>query len=46
MFIFEDLSAYKIPWSHIDWLKFCFQLRILNVHHFGMVEATGLQGMA
>jgi hypothetical protein len=27
---FEDLSAYKIPWSHVDWCKFCIHLRSLK----------------
>jgi hypothetical protein len=40
---FEDLSAYKISLSHIDWCKFCNYLGSLNVHHFGMVQATGLK---
>jgi hypothetical protein len=40
---FEDLSVYKISWSHIDWCKFCIHLRSLNVRHFGMVEGTELK---
>jgi hypothetical protein len=28
---------------HDDWCKFCIYLRSLNVRHFGMVKATGLQ---
>jgi hypothetical protein len=40
---FEDLSAYKISWSHVNWCKFCIHLRSLNVRHFGMVEGTGLR---
>jgi hypothetical protein len=40
---FEDLSVYKISWSHVDWCKFCIHLRSLNVHHFGMAEGTGLK---
>jgi hypothetical protein len=40
---FEDLSVYKISWSHVDWCKFCIHLRSLNVCHFGMVEGTGLK---
>jgi hypothetical protein len=43
---FEDLSVYKISWSHIDWCKFCTHLRSLNVRHFGMVECMGLKSMA
>jgi hypothetical protein len=42
---FEDLSVYKISWSHVDWCKFCIHLRSLNVHHFGMVEGTVLKSM-
>jgi hypothetical protein len=38
---FEDLSVYKISWSHVDWCKFCIHLRSLNVRHFEMVEGTG-----
>jgi hypothetical protein len=34
----EDLSAYKISWSYIDWRKFCIHLMSLNVHHFGMIK--------
>jgi hypothetical protein len=40
---FEDLSVYKILWSHVGWCKFCIHLRSLNVRHFGMVEGTGLK---
>jgi hypothetical protein len=40
---FEDLSVYKISYSHVDWCKFCINLRSLNVRHFGMVEGTGLK---
>jgi hypothetical protein len=43
---FEDLSVYKIPWSHVDWCKFCIHVRSLNVHHFVMVEGTGLKSTA
>jgi hypothetical protein len=39
---FEGLSAYKISWSYVDWYKFCFHLRSLNVRHFGMVEHYGI----
>jgi hypothetical protein len=39
---FEDLSVYKISWSHTDWHKFCIHLRSLNVSHFGMLEGKGL----
>jgi hypothetical protein len=38
----ENLSVYKISWSHVDWCKFCIHLRRLNVRHFGMVGGTGL----
>jgi hypothetical protein len=34
---FEDLTVYKISWSHVEWYKFCIHLRSLNVRHFGMV---------
>jgi hypothetical protein len=27
---FEDLSVYKISWSHVDWCKFCIHLRNLK----------------
>jgi hypothetical protein len=40
---FEDLSVYKISWSHVDWCKFCIHLRSLNVRLFVMVEGTGLK---
>jgi hypothetical protein len=43
---FEDLSVYKILWSHVDWCKFCIHLRSSNVRHFGMVEGTGLKSTA
>jgi hypothetical protein len=43
---FEDLSAYKISWSHVEWCKFCIHLRSLNVRHFGMVEGKGLKSTA
>jgi hypothetical protein len=43
---FEDLSVYKISWSHVDWCKFCIHLWSLNVRHFVMVEGTGLKGTA
>jgi hypothetical protein len=40
---FEDLSVYKILWSHVEWCKFCMHLRSSNVRHFGMVKCTGLK---
>jgi hypothetical protein len=43
---FQDLSACKISWSHVHWLKFCIHLRNSNVRHLGMIEATGLELMA
>jgi hypothetical protein len=43
---FEDLSLYKVSWSHVDWCKFRIHLRSLNVHYFGMVEVTGLTSTA
>jgi hypothetical protein len=42
---FEDLSENKIPWSQVDWWKFCIHLRSLNIHRFGMAEATWLKIM-
>jgi hypothetical protein len=43
---FQDLSAYKISWSHIEKFKFFIHLRSLNVCHLGMVEAVGLKIVA
>jgi hypothetical protein len=43
---FEDVSEYKISWSHVDWCKFCIHLRSLNVRHFEMVEGTRLKSTA
>jgi hypothetical protein len=43
---FEDLSVYKISYSHVDCCKFCIHLRSLNIRHFGMVEVTGLERTA
>jgi hypothetical protein len=43
---FEDISVYKISWSHFDWCKFCIHLRSLNVRHFVMFEGTGLKSKA
>jgi hypothetical protein len=43
---FEDLSVYKISWSHVDRCKFCIHLGSLNVLNFGMFEGTGLKSMA
>jgi hypothetical protein len=43
---FEDLSVYKISYSHVDWCKCCIHLRSLNVRNFGMVEDTGLKRTA
>jgi hypothetical protein len=40
---FEDLSVYKMSWSHVEWCKFCIHLRSSNVRHFGMVKCTGLK---
>jgi hypothetical protein len=40
---FEDLTVYKMLWSHIDWCKFCIHLSSLNVRHFVIVEDTGLK---
>jgi hypothetical protein len=36
---FEALSAFH------DRYKFCIHFRSLNIHHFGMVEATGLKSV-
>jgi hypothetical protein len=41
----EGLSKYKIPWSYVEWCKFCFYLRSSNVRNFGMVAATALKIM-
>jgi hypothetical protein len=43
---YEDLSVFKIAWSHVDWCKFFIHLRSLNVRHFGMLQGTGLISMA
>jgi hypothetical protein len=40
---FQDLSAYKMSWSHVDWWKFCIHLKSLNFLHFEVVEANGLK---
>jgi hypothetical protein len=42
----EDLSAYKMSWSYIYWCKFLIHLISMNVRHFGLVKATGLNVMA
>jgi hypothetical protein len=42
---FEDLSVFKISWSHVDWCKFCVHLRSLNVRHFGILEGMELISM-
>jgi hypothetical protein len=39
---FEDLSSYKVSWSHVAWCKCCPHRRSLNVCHFG-IAATELQ---
>jgi hypothetical protein len=39
---FEDLSVYKISWSHVDWCKFYIHLRRLNVRHLGILEGMRL----
>jgi hypothetical protein len=43
---FEDLSVYRISCSRVDWCRCYSHLRSLNVHHFGMVEGTGLKSRA
>jgi hypothetical protein len=40
---FEDLSTYKIAWSHVNWCKFCIHLISLNDRHIEFVEATELK---
>jgi hypothetical protein len=42
---FQDLSACKISWSHVEWHKFFIHLESLNVRDFGVVEATRLRIM-
>lgn len=37
--------AYKTAWCHVDWFKFCIQLKSLKVRHFGLVKDTGLENM-
>jgi hypothetical protein len=32
--LFKDLSEYEILSSHVDWCKFCTNLRSFNVRHF------------
>jgi len=39
----DDLSAYTISWSCVDWCKFRIHLRNLNVCQFGMAEGTTLK---
>jgi hypothetical protein len=43
---FKDLLAQKMLWPHVEWCKFSFHLRSLNVHNFGMVETIGLKILA
>jgi hypothetical protein len=43
---FEDLSEKKIHGPTLTGASFCILLRYLNVHHFGMLEGTGLIGTA
>jgi hypothetical protein len=35
---FEDVSAYKVSWSHVDWSRFLTNIRSLNAYHFGMTS--------
>jgi hypothetical protein len=39
----DDLSAYTLLLSHVDWRKLYIHLRSLTVRHFGMVEAMELK---
>jgi hypothetical protein len=39
---FENLSAYKISWPHIDWCRLCINIKSLNICYFGMVKAMEL----
>jgi hypothetical protein len=43
---FEDVLTYRIIWSHVDCCKFCTNIWIVNVCHFGIVDATRLKSMA
>jgi hypothetical protein len=40
-----SLHPYKLSSKSTNWFKSCTHLRSLNVHHFGMVEATALNSM-
>jgi hypothetical protein len=44
--LLEFLPAYKLPWTHVDWCKFCIDPRYPNISHFVMIEATRLKSMA
>jgi hypothetical protein len=41
-----NISEHKTSLAYVDWGKFCIHIRNLNVRHFWMVEATGLEMMA
>jgi hypothetical protein len=40
---FDNLSACKIYWSHVDWWNIFIRLGSLNIHYFLMVGATKLK---
>jgi hypothetical protein len=37
------VTSLNCLWSHVDWCQFCSSPQKINVHHFGMVEATLLK---
>jgi hypothetical protein len=37
------VTKFNLSYSHADWYKFRIHLRCLNVLHFRMVQATGLE---
>jgi hypothetical protein len=39
----EDLIAYKISWSCVEWCTCCVHLSSSNVSLFGMVQTTALK---
>jgi hypothetical protein len=40
---FQDISIYKIAWSHVGRWKFCIHHRSLNVTNPGILETTKLK---
>jgi hypothetical protein len=40
---FEDVSAHKISWSHVELFKFYIHLRSSDNFRFGMVEDTRIK---